>query len=45
MNIISEWKRTPKVVSDDKRNKPVKRGFKRVMAVVDGRTQHIDIAK
>ena len=43
MRIISEWKKTPKVKT--RYNRPVKRGFKRVMAVVDGQTQHIDIKK
>lgn len=34
MEIINEWKKRPK---------NLKRGFKRVMAIIDNRTCHIDI--
>lgn len=36
MKIISEWKKRPK---------NLKQGYKRVMAIIDNKTYHIDIKK
>lgn len=41
MKIISEHKRRFKRNG----NQPPKPGYKRVMAILDGRTQHLDIKK
>ena len=37
MKIISEWKKRPK------NKNPIPRGYKRVEAIVDNKTRHIDI--
>ena len=46
IKIISEWKKRPRKVQSSG-NKPIKRGFKRVMAIVQGEdgpeTRHVDI--
>lgn len=41
MKIISEWKKSPK--KNNGSNKRIKPGHKRVMAIVDNKTVHIDV--